>query len=125
MSEMSWLRKEMERMLQLYPTGISSTEMARRAQADPDTVRSVIGRMKSQCQIRSIKSGRHTLYVWVDGNKKPSMANPNQINRMAGDYTPDRDNPPARRRPGCDQHEQCGSRIGNVLYFRDKTIAYL
>ena len=124
MSEMSWLRKEMERLLQLYPTGISSTEMARRAQADPGHVRSIIGRMKSHCQIRSIKSGKHTLYALVNENK-PTVANPNQINRMAGDYTPDRDNPPAPRRPGCDKHEQCGSRIGNVLYFRDKTIAYL
>ena len=125
MSEMSWLRKEMERLLQLYPHGISTSEMARRARSDVDHVRSIIGRMKHAGQVRSDKSGKQTVYVWSDAASKPSMANPNQINRLAGDYIPERDNPPAPRRPGCDQHEQCGSRIGNVLYFRDKTIAYL
>lgn len=55
----------------------------------------------------------------------PSIAAPDRFNKMAGTYVPSRDNPIEPRRPRSDQHEQYGSRIGNVLYFRDKTIAYL
>lgn len=50
----------------------------------------------------------------------PSIAQPNRLDmRAGGDYIPEKHNPRAPRRPGADQHERYGSRIGDRIYFRD------
>ena len=128
MSEISPLRKEIERLLAMHPHGLTVHQIIERTEGGPDVVRSILGRMRDSGLIRSSHPGKHnTVYSFKPPkeDKEPSMADPNRINKMAGVYNPERDNPSAPRRPNCDQSDQCGSRIGDVVYYRDKTIAYL
>lgn len=118
------LRKEIEALLQRHPGGLTAAQLAERTQADIGIVRSIVGRLRDKLLIHATRPGNsQTAYRWQ--TEPPMTTPPNRINKMDGRYIEARDNPPAPRRPGSDQHEQYGSRMGNVITYRDKTISHV
>lgn len=49
----------------------------------------------------------------------PSIAQPNRFDMREGVYRPEKHNPRAPKRPGSDDHERYGSRMGDRIYYRD------
>lgn len=119
------LRKEIEHLLQRHPSGLTAVQLADRTQAELPLVRSVIGRLRDKLKVKPAKPGNsNTPYKWMTDSAAPSIAKPDRINKMQGTYTcPELK--PFTGRPGCNQHEQFGSRIGDVVYHRDNTIEKL
>lgn len=117
------LRKEIEALLQQHPQGLSAMVLAQRTGAELDLVRSIIGRLRDKLKLRPEKRGKNqTQYIWM--NQNVSAAKSNGINKMEGRYLcPELR--PFTGRPGCNQHEQFGSRIGNTIFHRDGTIEKL
>lgn len=121
MNQKTDLREEIERLLQAHPSGLTSAQLAERTGGDPELIKSILGRLKRSLAAKAVKPGSpNTKYIAITVDY--STSNPNRINVMAGTYQPQRDNPSMPSRPGSDQHEQYGSRIGNLIFHRDGTV---
>ena len=111
------LRREIEHLLDLNPSGLSAAELAERTAADLIHVRSIISRLRERNIVRSAKPGApNTPYVKTD--TVTTIAQPNTINKVSGNYVP-----PVWgheiARPEGNHHQQHGSRRGNHIYHLD------
>jgi hypothetical protein len=121
MNQKTDLREEIERLLQAHSSGLTSAQLAERTGGDPELIKSILGRLKRSHAAKAVKPGSpNTKYIAITVDY--STSNPNRINVMSGHYIPERDNPSMPSRPGSDQHEQYGSRIGNQIFYRDGTV---
>lgn len=114
------LRKELERLLQQYPRGITAADLAQRTQADAGLVRQTISRLHTKGLIRSTDPGKpSTKYVWF--NESMAVAASSRSDKTQDDYEPAIHNPPLPGRPKQDDHHQHGSRMGDWIVYRDGT----
>lgn len=101
--------------------GLNAKEIAEHLNADVLTVRRHVRNLIQKCKIYSSSPSSSKTKYLIQQLADP-IARPNTIQKMAGVYRPERDNPTSPRRPGHDQHENCGSRMGNTIFFRDGRI---
>lgn len=116
------LTEEIIHVLKKHDTfGLNAAEIAEKINADVNEVRRQIRSLLKKSKIySSTPNSSNTKYLIQSFASQ--IAKPTQINKMAGVYRPERDNPTSPRRPGHDQHENCGSRMGNTIFFRDGRI---
>lgn len=118
MSEKSQLRIEIEALLKRHPHGLNTKQIAERVGAELGQVQGVLGKLRDQCLVRPAGKA-NAPYIWINQEAKVTEALPNRISKMSGVYIPARDNEVSPKRPGSDQHELYGSRIGNKIFYRD------
>ena len=114
------LCRELEKLLAKHPTGLTALELAKRVDVDLQDVRGTLSNMRTREVIGSTDPHKHSTRYYLITHDVV-VAAPNTTSRMEGVYIPARDNPPMPGRPGMDDHMQFGSRMGQVIHFRDGT----
>lgn len=95
-------------------------QIVARLQVEADSVYVAIRKMTASREVSVHQvDGATRAYGWL-GKTKPVRTPGRRVDVMSGDYL-GLELRPFEGRPGCNQHEQCPSRMGDRLILRSKT----